>query len=412
MKQRYHRTAATQYIFVGLVIAGIFGIGYIGTIIMTRVPFVDHFVIPWAAGRSWLFEGINPYESTVVAEAENIVAESGYLATLPNQNVLMHPLINLIFYLPFSLMPYPISRAIWLTTLAISIGLMGLLSFKLSGWKTSKFEQLGGILLFIIWLPGAYAILTGQLTPIILLLTFAGVHLLLADQDMTAGFLLALTFGALPTTILILIPIMVWSISQRRWSIISAYFSGVVFIMIISLLMLPSWPMDWLGIMLKTFENRDWIQTPLMELASILPGIADFLSISLHVIFITYLLTLWITISGKIGRIFTWKLSAVLLVAFLLHIQPTYFHLFLILPAMLLVFRFWSDRWKLFGRLLSWIVIFVIVGVSWLSVNPETVLTQRISLPIFSVSLAMLVIGGLIWNRWWAFRIVKLPFDQ
>lgn len=412
MKQRYRRTVTSQYIFVGLIIAGIIGIGYIGTIVMTRVPFVDHFAIPWAAGRSWLLEGINPYESTVIAEAEAIIAESGYMAILPEQNVLMHPLINLIFYLPFSLIPYPISRAIWLTILAISVGLIGLLSFKLSGWKTTKFELLGGITLFIIWLPGVYAILTGQLAPIILLLTFAGVHLLLDEQDMTAGFLLALTFGALPTTVLILIPIMIWSISQRRWSLISAYFSGVAFIMIISLLMLPSWPMEWLGIMLNTLENRDWIQTPLMELALLLPGIVDFMSFTLHGVFIIYLLTLWITISGKIGRIFTWKLSAVLVIAFLLHIQPTYFHLFLILPAMFLVFHFWSDRWKLFGRILSWSVIFGIVGVSWLFVNAETVLTQRISLPILSVSLAMLVIGGMIWNRWWAFRIVKLPFDQ
>jgi hypothetical protein len=412
MSKRYQRTAASQYLIIGLILVGILGLGVTSTFIMAQTQFADHFVIPWTAGRLWLLEGINPYDATVVEFAEDTLIASRYLGTMPEHQLLVEPLINLIFYLPFSLIPYEISRAIWVTVLALCIGWIGFLSFKLSGWRTSIFEVLGGIVLMIFWFPGVYIALTGRLSPIVLLLSLAGIYLILRGQDTTAGFILALTFGSLITTGLILVLVVIWSISRRRWAIISAYFSGLAFLVVVSLMMLPSWPLDWLGVLLSTYQDWDWVQTPLMTMASILPGIADFLSLLFHGIIGIYLLTLWITLFGKSGREFVWKTLAMLVVAFLFHVQGAVQHILLVVPAMFMVFRFWSERWGMSGRIISWAVMFLIAGGSWLLVLPEVDLSQTMPLPLFSVVLPLLVFIGMTWIRWWALKIPKLSFES
>lgn len=411
MIKRYQRTSASQYITVGLILVIIIGFGLMSTIIMIRIPFEDHFAIPWAAGRSWLLGGTNPYDSAVSALAAETVSESGFLATLPEIDLLVNPVINLIFYLPFSLIPYTISRSIWITSLALCIGMIGYFALQLSGWKLSMIETISAILLTTLWFPGGFSILTGQLSPIIILLTLFGIYLIIREQDTLAGFLLALTFGSLPTTGLILIAVVVWSISRRRWSIISAFFSGFAFLLVVSLLMLPSWPMDWLRVILNTFSDFDWIQTPLMGLASLLPGIANSLSIFLHVAFIVYLLSLWITLLGKTGLVFIWKTFAVMVVAFLLHIQASIAHLFLLLPAMFIVFRFFSERWGLFGRILSWTLLMLLTTGSWFIVLPGGQFSQEATLPLFAFGLPVLILMGMIWVRWWAIKLSRLPFD-
>jgi len=255
MKKRYRRTAVSQYLIIALALIFIFCLVYFSTKVMTSIPFEDDFVIPWTAGRSWLLEGINPYDPAVVGRAEDTISKSDYLADLPVSEMLFHPLINLIFYLPFSLIP---------------------------GWQVSAIEKVGIILLFTFWMPGIHSILSGYFTPIMILLIFLGIYLIFKEQDNTAGFVLSLTIGSLPISLIITITIIIWSISRRRWSILISYFYGGAFLIIVSLLLLPTWPLDWLHILINIIETGDWLQTPLMLLASLLPGIENFLMIFLH----------------------------------------------------------------------------------------------------------------------------------
>ncbi|MEA3328060.1 MAG: glycosyltransferase 87 family protein [Chloroflexota bacterium] len=411
MKKRYRRTAVSQYLIIALALIIVTFLGFYSTKVMSRVPFKDDFVIPWTMGRSWLLEGVNPYDPVVVENAENTVSKSDYLAEVPVSATLKQPLINLIFYLPFSLIPYEISRAIWIIIITLCIGVICYLSISLSGWQVSTIEKVGIILLFSFWLPGAYSILSGKITPIVILLILLGIFLILKEQDSTAGFILSLTMGSLPISLIILISILIWSISRRRWSILIAYFSGGAFLFIVSLLLLPTWPLDWLHILVNTVENGDWIQTPLMLPASLLPGIENFLMIFLHSIFLLYLIILWITIRKKTGRVFIWKTFMLLLLSVLLTLQLTISGLYFVLPAAFLVFRFWYDRWKWVGKLLSWAIIIIIVVGPWIYQLPEANFVDEIDSPIILVGLPMLFFIAMIWIRWWALEIPRVA-DQ
>jgi len=410
--KRYRRTAASQYVFVGIILASVVAIAFLSAFILTRVPFVDKFAIPWAAGRAWLLEGTNPYDEAIINMAAEAVSDSQYLGQLPDQEALTIPITNLAFYLPFSLIPFAISRAIWVTILAICIGLMGYLSLKLAGWSLTNLALLGIILLLIVWLPGIFSLLTGELSPIIIFLVVMGIYLIRKDQDTTAGFLLALTFGSVPTTFFILAFIVFWSLSRKRWSILGAYFSGVAFIMAVTLLMLPSWPLDLFRGNLAVFENWNWVNTPLAMLAATLPGVENPLSIFLHAVFLIYFIFLVITTWATTGRIFIWKMLVLLVVAYLLNPQASIVHLFLILPAAFLVFRVWSERWGNPGRILSWLLIILAAGGSWVAFLQNQNFTEIPSTPFFTIGIPLLVFIGMIWTRWWALNIRKLPFEK
>lgn len=409
--KRYKRTSVSQYFFVGLILLGIAALYFLSATIMQRIPFDDQFVLPWASTRLWLLEGASPYDESVVAYAEDVLSESTYLGSLDSA-ALVEPAINLIFYLPFSLIPYEISRAIWMTVLMIVSGAIGYFGLKLSGWKVSRIERIVIIILSVLWLPGVSSTLTGQLTPIIIFLILASIYLILQGKDTQAGFLLALVFGSFLISALIVIILLVWCISRRRWSVIFAYFSGVAFLFILTLLIIPSWLLDWLRIFLNVYTDWSWVHTPLMELANILPGIANYLSIFFHVLFAIYFLYLVITLIRKTGREFTWKILLLLVLVFLFHTQATINQVFLVLPAAFLMFRFWSERWRLVGRLLTWMLIALITIGPWLAVDVQTSFVEETTLPVLVAGFPILVIAGMIWIRWWAFNIPKLPFEE
>jgi hypothetical protein len=411
MMKRYRRTAASQYLVVTIVLLSIIGVGLLSAFVMSRIPFADEFALPWAAGRLWLLGGESPYALSAIQEAASAIDESTFLASLPDSQVLRYPLLTLVFYLPFSLMPYTAARVIWMTILAICVGLIGFFGIQLSGWKVSAIKQFGAILLIVFWLPGAMAILAGHLAPIIIVLLLAGIYLVVNGQDTTAGLLLSLTFSVFPSSGLILIVLLIWGISHRRWSLLSGYFSGVIFLLVISWLVMPSWFMEWAAVMLETYQGWDWVNTPMMSLAALLPGIALPFSIFLNGALIVYSIMLTITIMGQTGRVFNYKLFTVFIIAYLLHVQPSIFLLLLTIPALFMVFRSWSERWGLFGNLLSWGVL-VLIGVgSWLLVHSTLDFTQIDYGPFLTIGYPLLVLLGMIWIRWWAMRIPMLPYE-
>ncbi|MBW6464939.1 MAG: DUF2029 domain-containing protein [Brevefilum sp.] len=411
MMKRYRRTAASQYLVVIIIFLSIIGVGLLSAFVMSHVPFTDDFVLPWAAGRSWLLDGESPYAPLIIQQSASVIDETPFLASLPDTPVFREPLLSLVFYLPFSLMSYATARVIWMTILAICVGMIGFFSIQLSGWKGSPFEQFGAILLMVFWLPGASAILTGQLAPIIIVLILAGVYLVINGQDTTAGLLLSLTFSVFPTSGLILIVLLIWGISMRRWSLVSGYFSGVIFLLVISWLVMPSWFTEWAAVMLDTYQGWGWVSTPLMNLAGLLPGIASPLSIFLHGAMIVYSIMLTITILGQSGRAFLYKTFVVFILAYLLHVQPRIFLLLLLIPALFMVFRSWAERWGLVGNLLSWFVLILIGGGSWFLVETAFDFTQPTYKPWLTFGYPLLVLMGMVWIRWWALRIPRLPYD-
>lgn len=411
MNKRYRSTAVSQYLMIALILVGAVALGFAGFWMMSRLPFTDHFVIPWAAGRTWLLAGESPYGSSVTAVASEAIDGSPFMAVLPESPIFSKPLLSLVFYLPFSLMPYTIARATWVTLLVLCVGFIVFLSINLSGWKITLPGKIFASVVFLFWLPGVDVIIGGHLSPVIIALVLFSIYMILIGQDTTSGFILALTFSSFLTTGLVLLLILVWAISRKRWSILASYFSGLIFLILIAFLIFPSWFMEWASVLFNMNISWAWFDTPLMALAALLPGIAAPFAIFLHGVFGIFAVVLLITTAGQSGRVFIYKIFSFFTISYLLHVQGSTVYLFYTVPAFLLMLRYLAERWKRFGFLLSWVFL-TLVGVgSWLLASFDGDFTQPPEMPLVYIGFPLLVILGMVYIRWWALKIPKLPYE-
>lgn len=409
MIKRYQRTAISQYILVGLILVTLVLLGYLSTLAMKNIPFEDHFALPWAAGRAWLLEGKNPYGSSLVPDAENAVEAAGYQGRLPAQVLLVPALPNLFFFLPFSLVPYEFSRALWVVLLIVLVGFIIHYSLKLSEWNVSRVEKIAVFILLMLWFPGIYSIFTGQLTLVIVFIALLALTLIKSGRFQAGGFVLALTAGSLPLVLLIIVFAILWSISKKQWTFLIALISGIAFLLVVSLLMLPSWPVDWLRNILDIYQDFSWVATPLMTLATILPGISQFLSIALHAVLGIFLLAIYVDLFRKSDRVFMWSSLAVFALAFTFHVQYALPGLYLVVPALCLVFRFSFDRWGSVGKIITWLLLLAVTVGSWMLMLPEISFYATSSSQMLMVALPMFTLLGLVWIRWWAVKLTRLP---
>jgi hypothetical protein len=289
---------------------------------------------------------------------------------------------------------------------------MGFLMLKLSKWKTSLPEKVLVVVLLMTWLPGLQMALMGSSTPIVLALLLFAIYAILKGNDTLAGFLLALTFGSIQITFLILLLLILWTAFHRRWPILVAYFSGLGFLWIVSLILLPSWPSGWLGVILGNYSNLDWIHTPLMSLSGILPGISQYLSVGLHIGFAIYLLVVWVVSLGPREQAVEWRIFAILNLAFLFQPENPVNQLYLTLPALFLAFKFWSERWGIVGRALSWLILLGVGILPWLVVEYPLTFTSTIPLTELVVALPLVALAALISVRWWALNLPRLAFEK
>ena len=412
MKNRYRRIYATQYSLLALALITVVGLVVAGLVIFEKVPHEDHFAIPWMAGRAWLLDGDSPYGDLIVDQAYSTLVISSSSGELPEAESFTDLIFNLFFYLPFSLLPFKIARVAWFAVSVIVMGLVGYFSLKISGWNVTLLEKVFFIGLIIFSFPGVKAIISGRLTPLIILLLLVGLDALLHGKDTLAGFLFSLTFGAITTSGLIILFLLIWSISRQRWAVLKAYFAGLGFLWVVSLLLIPSWPKGWLRANLVLFESGEWIRTPLMDLSMILPGISQPLSLILHAVFAVVLITVVFTTLKKTGLEFIWKFLALLNLTFLFHVESSVYSLFIVFPAVFLVLRFWSERWRILGRVISWIVIAGITVWTWLYARPDYSFIVDQRFPALVAGLPVLILAGMVTIRWWAIRKPRLPYEQ
>lgn len=411
MMKRYRKTTLSQYTTVALASVLIIGFCVLGFFAMTNIRHFDMFVIPWAAGRGWLLEGISPYALSAIDIAHSAIDDSPFSAQLLTQPLFSQPFFSLIFYLPLSLLPYTLARSIWTVILALCVALIGYFGVKFSGWQINRLGMVCIAIFLIFSLPGAIAILEGEISPVIIVLLLSSILLIQNNQDTPAGFLLALATSNFLTSGLVVVSLLIWAIVKKHLSIIASFFSGVVFLVIISFLIQPSWFEDWISVLLKLNINLEWVRTPLMDLAAFLPGIAKHLSIFLHGLFVVFAIRNLITLLVQSDRGFIYAMVLMLSLTYFLHIRASTVNTLLMVPSLIFVIRYWSERWKRLGALMAWMFLAASGVGSWLLVYPEFDLSKNNLSWIFIVY-SLVVLSGMIWIRWWALELPKLPYES
>jgi hypothetical protein len=180
------------------------------------LPLFD-FIEYWSAGKLNL-EGKNPYGRE---ELYDLQTQLGW--SYPDSLISWNPPWAQAFLMPLALLPYPISRTLWLL-LSISIAIIAAQqTWKMYGGSPEK--KWIALILTITFSPLFFNLMLGQISPVILFGLIGFWKLIERDTSknwkngLLAGFFASLMAIKPQITFILLVAILVWAINRKIWTI-------------------------------------------------------------------------------------------------------------------------------------------------------------------------------------------------
>lgn len=402
------RNNIKPYLLSILIILSIAALAYGNYYLAERIQIRDKFAVRYSAAKLWMGQGISPYSDEVSTTAKMILDDRAY----PNSNLedvyLIEPVYFTLLFLPISLLQFDLARAVWQCIIEISIIFIVLISLKLTGWKISKIAKAILILLGLGSTFGLRAVLFGDPIILSILLFLLSIYLVQIKQETTAGLILALASFSNEFGLIIVILLIAWSISHHNYALIWSYLAGILFLFVTSLLLFGNWFPEWLAVIIKNYPGFDWVATPLMRISTAFKGANQVIGVLLHLGLVIYLLLEWFGAFGKTGKVFVWKISLTLVIVYLLNVFSKPSTMFILIPGIFFFLRFLVERWKIVGKILSWLLILGLVAANWLIFQSKG--DWFIVEPSANLLLMPLItILGLQWTRWWALKLPSPP---
>jgi hypothetical protein len=406
----------TRYIVVtAVILAGIgslVGLTWINYRYSIQNPGGSDFLIRWVGTREFLMTGQSPYSEETTLKIQEYFYER---AARPGEDqvLFIYPFYSIFIFAPFALIPdYPVARAVWMTTLEVGILLLAMVGISLSRWKPAPIG-LGFLLVFSIL--NYYSIrplINANISVLIGLFIFGAILAIRAEQDSWAGFLLAFATIKPQIVALVILFILIWAISERRYVILWSFLGYLALLFAITSMLIPDW----------TWQNlRQFVAypgyadpgTPGEFFINWVPGVGKKLGWALTIVLIATLIWEWRSASDKNFRWFLWTAYLTLAATALIGIPTATENYVVMLPAVILVFAAWDQEWGVFGKVLivlSYIVL--LFGVWWLFLATLKVANQPMQSPIMFFPLPVFLLIGLYWIRWWVLRPERPLLDQ
>jgi hypothetical protein len=393
-----------------LLIGVLAGITWVNYRFSVQNPGGNDFLARWVGANKWLLEGLSPYDDRVSLETQELIyghpadPEAG-----EDKNHFIYPMYSMVFFGPFGLLDYTIARAIWMTILEVAAVALVWISLRVANWRTSFWMTAFLVLFSLIWYHGARTIILGQFAVINAFMIALAIYLIRNEQDFSAGVLLALS-TIKPQMVYLLVPfVFIWAYSVRRFRILSGFLVTFAILMVVTLALVPNWPMAMIAQMLD-YPTYTTTISPLAVIAGRSPGIQPLFGQVLHAIAYIYVLAQWLFSYGKDERWFEWTALMTLVITHLVAYRTATTNYLVLLPALFLVFRVTEQRWQGVGRVMTLAVLLALGAGLW-GLFIVTV-TGNIEGPIMYLPVPFLCLFGLWWVRWWALRPPRLMLEE
>lgn len=375
-------------------------------------PGGNDFLVHWVGTRSFLMEGMSPYSDAV---AERIQTRAYGRPARPGEHELRvaYPLYSALIFSPFALVAdYTWARALWMTTLEVAIITLAVLSLRITDWRP-RLWMLGIFLLFaLVWYHSVRPVINGNavvLVALFLVLAFLAVR---ARREEAAGLLLALSTIKPNLALLVVLFVLIWAISHRRWTIILWFFGGLGVLVVVAALLIPDWILQNLREILRypAYNPPGTLQD---VLSLWIPAVGGRLGWAVTVILGLLLLWEWIEALRKDLRWFFWTASFTLVASQWIGIQTDPGNFIILLPALVLLFAVTVRRWGSAGRFLVVVMMLLLfVGIWWIFLATVSFGDQPQQHPVLFIPLPLFLLAGLYWVRWWAITPRTLWIDR
>lgn len=374
-------------------------------------PGGNDFLVHWVGTRSFLFDGLSPYSDEVAVRIQTAVYGRPAIAGEHELRV-AYPLYSIALFFPFALVKdYTLARALWMTVLEAGLLLTTLLAIRMVNWRPG----FSGLVLFILfslfWYHAVRPLVNGNAVILVALMITGGLVALRSGEEEFAGVLFAFTSIKPQLAVLFLAYIFFWGVNRKKWNLVG-WMTGTVFLLAAaSSLLLPDWILQNLREVVR-YPGYNPPGTLGAALTEWFPAIGPRLTIGIAVIFGGFLLLEWWMARRAEYRGFVWTACLTLVISQWIGIQTDPGNFIILLPALVLVFSIWEERWPRGGRVLTLVsMLLLTIGIWALFVGTVEQSYQAIQSPLMFLPLPGFLLITLYWVRWWAVRPPKVWYD-
>jgi len=382
-----------------IIIVAVLSLGVANFSFAARAIGGNDFLPPWMAARMWISERVNPYHPSVSVEAQEIIY--GRPANVEDGETLalfLYPLWAMLFYVPFSIAPYPLALAIWMTLLELGLPLLIWMGVRLNRWRAPP-RILAGMMIFSIFCyHGMRAIVSGQFAIVETILITGALLAIQRRQDILGGALLALSLVKPHLSILLILFVILWAISMRRWRLLVSTVLWPLLFVAFSYLFARDWMLLWLRSLVTLLDSTD-VRPPLIQIGWNMGAVGFWTGIGMLVALVVSMVWEWFRALGKDDHWFQWTAGLTLVITSLVNFRTTTADFVLLIPALVLMLKVWLERKKSAGILPALLVAgSMLVGIWVLYIATAS---QPLENPYLFLPLPLLALIGLFWSRWW-----------
>ena len=411
MDNQQRASMAIALVFV-MVVAVIGGITWINYQYASQNQEMNKFLPLWKGTRLFMTEGSNPYSQETANEVERMVY--GRNARVGEKSGdFVYPIYSILVYAPFALFgEYNLALALWMTILELSLAGLIVLSLLLSSWRPSVLIALILFIYTFLWYHSLRPLISGNISILVALFVTAAFLAIRSELDAFAGFLLALGSVKPQMIIIIYVFIILWAVSQRRWTIIWSLFGSLFFMAAAGSLFFQEWFFDYVRQIVR-YSDEILITTPGSVISQWLPGIGTQVGWVLTGIMAALLLIEWRACLGQDSRWFVWTAMLTLTASSLIGVYTTLDNYIILFPVTILILSVWDKRWGIFGKWLMMLFILITsIGIWWLLLSGVQRGIQPDLNPIIFLFTPVILLVCLYWVRWWAVNPVRMPLER
>jgi hypothetical protein len=206
----------------------------------TRIPGGNDFYPRWHGTRALVLEGRDPYSEEVTLEIQR--AMYGRPAREDEDQVAFaYPLYVSLLILPFSLLPYPVAQALWISTLVLALLAAVVLILHTLEWAPSPPQLVALALWSVLFYPSARSLVLGQLSILVLALLALSLWAQHRGRPFLAGCSLALS-TIKPQMVFLVVPFLLLSSLRRaHYRTLASFLSVIAVLLVVVSFVLPTW---------------------------------------------------------------------------------------------------------------------------------------------------------------------------
>ena len=360
----------------------------------------EDFLINWQATRSLVFKGINPYSSEALQQYSKTVADNNIL---PFERKLhfSNPLFSLILYLPFSLFSnYTFARAAWLVYQEISAILTGILIIKIFKWDL-PLKQIVVLCSFsLIFFFTILNLVSSTVLITMNLVLIAVIFLLIRERYEIAGILFSILTIQFRVFLFPILALLIYVIWKKAWSFFIWFVISLFFMIAISLLFIPEWPLQFIKELLKYSQYAN-LQFPGEALRSWLPSINRNIGNLIFMIVLLWTVVEFTLTNSTTANIY-WTFSLSLTLNQIAWFRSDLNGLVVLLFPIFFIFHQWYIKDIQIGVsiIISSIIIFSIGILIYSIMSGAITLQEPYPFSIYLIC-PMFLLLNLYWMRWW-----------